>query len=83
LHALRQRGDRLREIAGRARTACFRCRKTAAQKHAIALSSHEVLEERWSGDVAFGRDPAYGTSQDPIVRMNTAEVRKAADRQNG
>lgn len=41
-----------------------------------ALSSSETLKERTIGHEAFGREPGYDTSQDPIVRMAAAEVRK-------
>ena len=41
-----------------------------------ALSSGETLKERTIGHEAFARDPGYDTSQDPIVRMAAAEVRK-------
>jgi hypothetical protein len=40
------------------------------------LSSTDSLKERTIGHEVFGRDPAYDTSQDPIVRMAAAEVRK-------
>ena len=41
-----------------------------------ALTSSEPLKERTIGHEVFGRDPAYDTAQDPIVRMTAAEVRK-------
>jgi hypothetical protein len=41
-----------------------------------ALSSAEGLKERTIGHEVFGRDPAYDTAHDPIVRMTAAEVRK-------
>src|SRR5262245_17096640 len=41
-----------------------------------ALSSAEPLKERTIGHEVFGRDPAYDTAQDPVVRMTAAEVRK-------
>jgi hypothetical protein len=42
-----------------------------------ALSGHtEDIKERTLGIEVFGRDPAYDTSLDPVVRMTAAEVRK-------
>ena len=41
-----------------------------------ALTSREPLKERTIGHEVFGRDADYDTSQDPIVRMTAAEVRK-------
>src|SRR5262247_4935756 len=41
-----------------------------------ALNSAEPLKERTIGHEVFGRDPAYDTAQDPVVRMTAAEVRK-------
>jgi hypothetical protein len=41
-----------------------------------ALASAESLKERTIGHEVFGREPGYDTSQDPVVRMTAAEVRK-------
>ena len=41
-----------------------------------ALESRDGLKERTIGHEVFGRDAAYDTAQDPIVRMTAAEVRK-------
>ena len=43
-------------------------------EHALAGSG--TLKERTIGHEVFGRDPSYDTSQDPVVRMTAAEVRK-------
>jgi hypothetical protein len=41
-----------------------------------ALTSTEPLKERTIGHEVFARDPGYDTSEDPVVRMTAAEVRK-------
>lgn len=41
-----------------------------------ALGASGALKERTIGHEVFGRDPSYDTSQDPVVRMTAAEVRK-------
>ena len=45
-----------------------------------ALNSSEPLKERTVGIEVFGREPTYDTSQDPVVRMTAAEVRKRLTR---
>ncbi|MEO7790529.1 MAG: hypothetical protein ABIX28_13250 [Vicinamibacterales bacterium] len=71
----------MREQVGRIlATAPFRNSKRfpAFLRHTVehALSSSEGLKERSIGHEVFGREPAYDTAQDPIVRMTAAEVRK-------
>jgi hypothetical protein len=41
-----------------------------------ALTSSGPLKERTIGHEVFGREPAYDTAQDPVVRMTATEVRK-------
>src|SRR6476620_5230315 len=72
----------VREQVGRIlATAPFRNSKRfpAFLRHTVehALSSSDGLKERTIGHEVFGRDPGYDTSQDPVVRMTAAEVRKA------
>ena len=45
-----------------------------------ALNSSEPLKERTVGVEVFGREATYDTSQDPVVRMTAAEVRKRLTR---
>ncbi|MEO8078590.1 MAG: hypothetical protein ABI818_19855 [Acidobacteriota bacterium] len=71
----------MREQVGRIlATAPFRNSKRfpAFLRHTVehALSSTGGLKERSIGHEVFGRDPAYDTAQDPVVRMTAAEVRK-------
>jgi hypothetical protein len=40
------------------------------------LTPHEPLKERMIGLAVFGREPAYDTSADPIVRVTAGEIRK-------
>src|SRR5690349_15698863 len=73
--------EAVREQVGRIlATAPFRNSKRfpAFLRHTVehALSSSDGLKERSIGHEVFGRDPAYDTAQDPIVRMTATEVRK-------
>jgi hypothetical protein len=74
--------EAVREQVGRIlATAPFRNSKRfpVFLRHTVehALSSSDGLKERTIGHEVFGRDPGYDTSQDPVVRMTAAEVRKA------
>ena len=42
----------------------------------VLLGNAGELKERTIGVEAFGRDPSYDVSLDPVVRMTAAEVRK-------
>lgn len=73
--------EAIREQVGRIlSSALFRNsrRFPAFLRHTVehALRSPEPLKERTIGHEVFGRDPAYDTAQDPVVRMTAAEVRK-------
>lgn len=40
------------------------------------IGNDEMLKERTLGIEVFGREPDYGTSDDPVVRVRAGEVRK-------
>src|SRR4029078_7423028 len=44
--------------------------------HAALACDHNSLKERCIGAAVFGREAAYDTAQDPIVRNAAIEVRK-------